>query len=138
MVHGGKRPPPHFKETDTMLFRGKYKLPHMSQVLGRDQAAEVITMALTYGKTRACGFRRTAEQIADPYSLPYEYLISDPHSAGSSWTAFYDRAGLQTWLDAYGCTLDCEPDAGGKFFVLLPADESAFAPLTDDGAEYKR
>lgn len=121
------------------LFRGGHQLPHQCQMIKRDLDAEKIARTVKYGKTtQAFGFRRTPEQIADTRRMPYEYLISAPSSAGLSWTAFYTRQELQTWLDAYGCTLDREPVPGSAFYVQLPADEFSFAELVDDGAVYGR
>lgn len=113
------------------LYRGNYRLAHMSQVLGRDETAKEIGQHLG-GK--AMGYALTEEQHREREEmgrggLPYRFLVYSPSSCALSWTAFYTREAMQSFLTAYGCTLDVEPVPGGRFYILFPESADAFQPL---------
>lgn len=109
-----------------MLMRGNHKLPQQSQILGRDFCAEEI--GRHFGGT-AYGLRRTPEMLLIPGVMPYEYILYAPDAVSTAWTAFSDREDFQVWLDAYGCTLDCESEPGAGIQVYLPSTYAAMQPL---------
>jgi len=116
------------------LYRGTYKLAHMSQVLGRDEKAAEISR---HFGGEAMGYMLTDEQHAERErgshrGLPYRFLVYSPQSCALSWTAFYTREDLAAFVAAYGCTLDREPSPGERFTIKFPADASAFLPLVSD------
>lgn len=113
------------------LYRGNYRLAHMSQVLDRDEKAAEISRHFG-GEAHA--YMLTDAQIADcnegrSSSLPYRYLVRSPQSSALAWTAFYTREDMGAFLEAYGCTLDREPTPGDSFRVQFPKDDSAFLPI---------
>jgi len=115
------------------LYRGDYRLAHMSQVNGVDEKAREIGLHL--GGT-CHGFRLTDDQLRERVEtgrggLPYRYVVYAPDSPASSWTAFYDREELQAFMMAYGCELESEPseDTLGSFRMLLPQTRERFKPL---------
>jgi len=119
--------------TGQATHRGDSPLGHQPRQVQRDLCGE--TIAANFG--RSCvAYRRTAQQLQDcrdgkpGTGLPYEYLIYAPRSAGTSWTAFPDRAGLGAWLDAFGLTIDHEPEPGDQFTVQLPNDDSGWQQLS--------
>jgi hypothetical protein len=117
----------------TATHRGDHPLAHQPRQIQRDLDGEKI--AANFGRT-ASGYRLTAQQVQDrrdgkpgATGLPYEYLIYDPRSAGTSWTAFYNRGGLAAWMAAYDLSIEPEPEPGQRFTVQLPDDDSRWQPL---------
>lgn len=116
------------------LYRGNYRLAHMSQALGRDEKATQISKHL--GR-RAFAYMLTDEQHAERVEkgrggLPYRYLISSLDSAALPWTAFFDREELGVFLDAYGISLSQEPKPGDQFQLVMPDSVDAFQPLVEE------
>lgn len=123
-----------------MLFRGQHALPHQCQMIKRDLTAEDLVRRHWAGK-EAHAYMLTDEQLEEriegksPF-LPYRFIISSPDSAALAWTAFFTREAMQRWLDAYGFTLDREPEPGESFRVIIPAAPK-LAELHDDGKAYE-
>lgn len=116
------------------LYRGAYRLAHMSQVLGRDEKATEIGR---HPDGRASGYMLTDEQHRERVTtgrggLPYRFLVRSPESTALAWTAFFDREDLQAFVDAYGLALSCEPSPGESFEVVLPSTAAGFRPLVDE------
>jgi len=116
------------------LYRGNYRLAHMSQVLDRDEKA--VEIAKHFGKD-CHAYMLTDEQLHERETtgrggMPYRYLVRSPQSSALAWTAFYMREDMGAFLEAYGCTLDREPTPGESFRVCFPKDASAFLPIVND------
>ncbi|MFG3710922.1 hypothetical protein [Micromonospora sp. NPDC047730] len=123
-----------FVEIGEATYRGRHPLPHQSRQIRRDLHGEDILMN---PGAEARGYRLTAEQIEDRRQgrtpraeAPYEFLIYFPGRPSLNWTAFYSRAELDAWLDAYALTLDGDPEPGGYFEVRLPATDADWQPAT--------
>ena len=116
----------------TALYRGNHKLPHMSQVLGRDLNAEELAR---YPGVRAMGWTLTDEQVEDRRSgidcsgLPYRFIVHSPSSCALAWTAFYKLVELRVFCDAYGIAIEGELTPGSRFYLRLPDDASGALPL---------
>jgi hypothetical protein len=118
-----------------MLMRGEYELAHQPQIIKRDLCAETVSRHLG-GFAHA--YRMTERQFEERkrQGIHYEYQIYSPGSYGTNWTAFRTTADLNTWLDAYGMSLDVEPKPGDQFRVLFPKSLDEMKELVDDGREY--
>lgn len=118
--------------TEKMLYRGGHKLPHQSQVTGRDLHGEQI---LRDAGKRAMGYTLTDEQHADAVAgrsphLPYRYRVRSAESPSLAWAAFYTEQELRTWVDAYGLTIEGDLSPGRHFTVVIP-EAPVFAELVD-------
>lgn len=113
------------------LWRGGYKLAHMSQVLGRDETAEKL--AKHAGGT-AYSYCLTDDQVEDcragrsPH-LPYRYLVRSPESSALAWTAFYTRDALDAFCAAYAITIEGDPSPGQSFYLRFPVAGACFPSL---------
>jgi hypothetical protein len=120
------------EDVTEVLYRGEHKLPHMSQVLGRDLNAEELAR---YPGARAMGWTLTDEQVEerrlgiDRSGLPYRFLVWSPSSCSLAWTAFYEKAELRAFCDAYGIAIEGELTPGSRFHLRLPDDDSRALPL---------
>lgn len=116
----------------TALYRGEHKLPHMSQVLGRDLDAERLAR---YPGVRAMGYTLTDEQVEDrrlgidSSGFPYRFVVRSPSSCALAWTAFYEKADLRAFCDAYGIAIEGELTPGSRFHLRFPDDERRAFPL---------
>jgi hypothetical protein len=104
----------------------------MSQVLSRDLNAEKLAR---YPGARAMGFTLTDEQVEDRRSgvdtsgLPYRFVVRSPLTCSLAWTAFYEKAELRAFCDAYGIAIEGELTPGSRFYLRLPDDDSRALPL---------
>lgn len=110
-----------------MLVRGGHPLPHQSQVVRRDLAAELIRHRR--GHT-ALGYVLTDEQLREPRNT-YRYLVHSPGDAALAWKAFHTEEALRAFVRAYGLKLRGPLVKGERFSVEIP-QQPRFAALRDD------
>lgn len=112
---------------DTILRRGGYVLPDASQQAGQDLDGRLVALRP--------GARVTLWTLFPVHVTPegtrMAFILDTPD--GAPWRTFPDRESLNDWLTAYGATLTAHPAPNEPGHVTLPADESAFAPLTRGG-----
>jgi hypothetical protein len=89
----------HAPEGAGAIWRGAHRLPHQSQVTGRDLFAETLArntglvsrlLAFSVDPSQRCGYARG----------PYRILVQE--NAGTPCTAFVTGAEMRAWLRAYG------------------------------------
>ncbi|MFF1450184.1 hypothetical protein ACFVYF_18895 [Streptomyces sp. NPDC058274] len=118
-----------------MLIRGEYELANQPQIIKRDLQFEEISKHLG-GFAHAYRVTESQAEERKRRGIYYHYQIFFPGSYGTNWTAFRTREDMNKWLDAYGMSLDVDPQPGDQFRVLFPASVSEMKDLIDDGREY--
>jgi hypothetical protein len=115
--------------------RGEYELAHQPQIIKRDLQFETISRNLG---GFAFAYRVSEKQLEERRAkgLFHEYLMYVPGSYGTPWTAFRTCGDMDKWLDAYGMSLDIDPQPGDQFRVLFPKSLNEMKELVDDGRKY--
>lgn len=92
----------HAPEGAGAIWRGAHRLPHQSQMIGRDCFAETLAREPNL-VARMIAFRVDPKQEGGPVRGPYRILVQE--NAGTPCTAFVRWQEMRAWLRAYGLRL---------------------------------